>query len=32
MTKEIFLKNKNNEQIYFHFNDIDNKKKDGKIE
>lgn len=27
MIKEIFLKDKNNEQMYFHFNDIDNKKR-----
>lgn len=27
MKKEIFLKNKKNEQMYFYFNDIENKKK-----
>lgn len=31
MIKEFFLKDKNNEQIYFHFNDIDNKKKMEKL-
>ena len=31
MIKEFFLKDKNNEQMYFHFNDIDNKKKMEKL-